>query len=154
MIQAPFHTMVWLPPLADIDLLHSIRDGMNTGPQGAHIAVFVVGALILCGLLILFYRYWSPETRSATRPGADYLKIACELLELSDQEQRDVRRIARLAGLSQPVALLLSPTNLAWATDRALARTSEPDLRRRMDRLSRKLFESRLPALAPAEPHR
>jgi hypothetical protein len=73
-------------------------------------------------------------------------------LGLRWRDVRDLRWIARHAGVSRPCALVLSPAGLAGALQIALGKQDDPSLRRRMDTLCRMLFGVPLPAAAPPVP--
>jgi hypothetical protein len=140
-------------PLALTDPLQSIRNALNAGPRTDEILMVLVSAVLLIGVIAVCARYSNPQNRSKVQRRVDIFRQAVELLGLNDQERADVSAVAKHTTLSSPASLLLSPANLAAAAERALRRMPDPELRRRLDRLSLKLFGLALPdtRAAPAQ---
>jgi hypothetical protein len=77
------------------------------------------------------------------------------VLGLTERDRRELQRIARQAKLEQPAAMLLSPANLAYAAAPALKTDSHGELRRRIEDLCIRLFDTPLPdadGLPPRQP--
>lgn len=140
-------------PLGLTSPLQSIRNALNAGPRTDEILMVLAGAVVLIGVIAVCARYSNPQNRSKVQRRVDIFRQAVELLGLNDQERADVSAVAKHTVLSSPASLLLSPANLAAAAERALRRMPDPELRRRLDRLSLKLFGLALPETraAPAQ---
>lgn len=132
-------------PLASHPLLQSIRDALRAGPQANETVVFLVGLAAFLLLIVVAARLFSRERGAAAEPQADYLTLAVDLLELSESDRHDLQRVARKAELEHPVAMLLSPANLARASAPLLSVEKDRDLRRRLERLCLRLFDVPLP---------
>lgn len=115
----------------------------------AVLSIFAIVAAACVGIFLL-----DRIARVSRRPRAprreDYLARVAGTLGLRWREVRDLRWIARHAGISQPCALVLSPTGLATALNVALGKQDNPPLRRRVDTLCRALFGVPLPQTAAA----
>lgn len=119
----------------------------------AVLSIFAIVAAACVGIFLL-----DRIARVSRQPRAprreDYLARVAGTLGLRWRDVRDLRWIARHAGISQPCALVLSPTGLAVALNVALGKQDDPTLRRRMDTLCRSLFGVPLPQGAAASPPR
>ena len=93
--------------------------------------------------------YWNHVVRAprhlAGNAEPPRVQIAQASGKVVEAELRDLRTVAAQAHLTQPAALLLSPANLAHALEAAQARQGDPQLRLRVDELSRRLFGSAPP---------
>jgi len=136
-------------PLAVHPLLDSIRDTLTSGPKNAESVAFIVGVVAFVLLVVVAARVFGRERGAAAQHQVDYLTIAVDVLGLSESERRDLQKIARRAGLQQPVAMLLSPANLAQAAAAAEIE-HDPHFRPWLDELCQRLFETPLPD--PQEP--
>lgn len=136
--------------LAQQEILDAIRVGMNAQPQTGELLLLAVGVGALIALLVVAWRCFGREERRRPETRVDYLAEAAGILELTRAEREDLARLASRARLSQPAAMLLSPANLAFAFERGFADTGDPELRRRVDALSFKLFGQPLSASRPA----
>ena len=132
-------------PLGGHPLLKSIRDTLTAGPQRAETVGFLIGLAASLLLIIVLAHFFGRERRATAVPRVDYLTLAVDLLGLSESDRRDLRRIARQAGLEQPAAMLLSPANLAHAATPLLRAANDGKLRRRIEQLSARLFDAPLP---------
>jgi hypothetical protein len=137
-------------PLGLSNSLQSIRNALNAGPKTDETLTVLFGVVLLIGVIAVCARYLNPENRSKAQRRLDIVRQAADVLGLNEQERADIRRVAKGAALSSPASILLSPANLAAATERALRRTPDPELRRRLERLSLKLFGVRLPEVRAA----
>jgi hypothetical protein len=135
--------------LAGNVLLESISRALNAGPQAKETLLFVAGAVALVLLILLSARFFGREPREEREPRVDYLTLGVDVLGLSESDRRDLRRIARRAELEYPLAMLLSPANLARAAATTFGAERDEDLRARMEQLCVRLFDSSLPAPGP-----
>jgi hypothetical protein len=138
-------------PLEPTNRLQSIRDALNAGPRTDEILMVLAGTVLLIAVIAICARYTDPQNRPKAQRRVDIFKQAVALLGLNDRERADVRAVAKHTALSSPASVLLSPTNLAAAAERALRRTPNPELRRRLDRLSLRLFGVPLPTMGDAQ---
>lgn len=136
----------------DVETLSSLRRGWEqrstTGDHGWlwWVAGLVGAIIVLAAVKNLLARAKSGRAKSAL----SRLGEAARVLGLSGPERADVERVAQRARLPEPVAMLLSPANLAHAYARGFAETGEEQntgLRRRLDALSTRLFGQPLPAV-------
>jgi hypothetical protein len=128
-------------------LLDSIRGALTRGPQTSETIVFLVGLVAFVLLIILAARFYGKEGRAGDHPRVDYLTLAVDLLGLSESDRRDLKRIARLSGMDQPAAILLSPANFALAAAPALRVGTDRELRQRLEGLCVRLFDAPLPEI-------
>lgn len=126
-------------------LLESIRRALTEGPQTTETVVFVVSMVTFALLIIVAGRLFAHDRGPAVEPQVDYLTLAVDVLGLSESDRLDLQKVARQAGLEQPVAMLLSPANLARAAAAALAVETRGELRQQLERLCLRLFEVPLP---------
>jgi hypothetical protein len=132
--------------LAKHPLLDSIRDALTSGPRGTETLALVLGLAGLVLVIVIAARLFGSERSRPTDTHVDYLTIAVDVLGLSEEDRRLLQQVARRAGLEQPVAMLLSPQNLAHAAAPTLAVGDDERLRERLDQLSRQLFGTPLPS--------
>jgi hypothetical protein len=131
---------------ADLPLLRSIRDALSTGPRGTEILALVLGLATLALLIVIAARFFTSERQKSTGTQVDYLTMAVDLLGLSEEDRRLLQQVAQHTGLEQPVAMLLSPQNLAHAAASALSPEDGGRLRKRLEQLSMQLFGTPLPS--------
>lgn len=135
--------------LAQQEIIDGIRTGMRAKPDGSGLLIFGLVAVALAALLVLAtlcgYRRRKPKSQP------DYFAAAANILNLTDQERADLERLAARARYSQPVAMLLSPANLAHAIERGLPDGNNSGLRRRLQTLSLKLFAQPAPTPQPGQ---
>jgi hypothetical protein len=131
--------------LASNPLLESISEALNAGPQATESVLFLTGAIALVLLVFLAARFFARPPGDEAESRVDYLTLAVDVLGLSESDRRDLRRLARRAHLKRPAAMLLSPANLARAA--AVTREIEDgdELRRRIEQLCVRLFDTPLP---------
>ncbi|MFQ5804987.1 MAG: hypothetical protein ACE5I3_00905 [Phycisphaerae bacterium] len=141
----PTANVVSVGPLGGQPPLEAIRNALTAGPQTTETMVLLAGLVAVLLLIVLCARYFDPERRAVAEPQPDYLAGAVEVLGLSERDRRDLQRIARQAGLEQPVAMLLSPANLAHAAGPTLNTENDGELRRRIEHLCARLFDVPLP---------
>ncbi len=136
--------------------IESFRKAFRQQPSQDLPAIVSIFAMVAAACVIIFLldRVARVSRRPRTPKRDDYLGRVAGTLGLRWRDVRDLRWIARHAGVSRPCALLLSPTGLARALNTALGRQDDPAMRRRVDTMSRALFGVALPSLAPppAEP--
>ena len=139
-------TQLWsCPVVAQEEILEAIRRGLNTKPAIEQWLMLLLGAVCVVGLLFLARRYMNRDDQPKHEPARDYLSEAFTVLDLNHTQREDLRRLATRARLFEPVAILLSPANLAHALDRILDGQDDPALRQRYDTLSIELFGKPLP---------
>lgn len=133
-------------PLAQAHFFEAIRDELQEGAVSQEIVLFV--GLGVAVLLILVLAGYALARRPAKPPQTiDLLVDAIDLLDLDEQTRRDLLRIARRGQLDHPVAMLLSPANLARAAGDPEVLRADPEIRVRLNQLSLRLFEAPLPVL-------
>ncbi len=130
--------------LAANPFLESVQRSLNEDVDNTELAVF--GISILCFLLVLLVaaRFFNQDRSAGREPEVDYLTVLVDLLGLSEEDRRDLCRVATAAGLAQPAAILLTPANFAHAIRHPGLGRPDPALLRRMDDLSRRLFGTTL----------
>lgn len=108
-------------------------------------------AILFWSLVVAFFiavaivaRHFTRRETQVEKPRADHLVLAVDLLGLSEEDRRDLQRLAREAGVREAAALLLSPRALALAIAAAPADRGRAG---RLDDLCRRLFGEGLPAL-------
>lgn len=130
--------------LAQARWFEEFSEGFRQQPTGYEAIAFWcgVGVFVLgCAALVFFV---GRRRREKPAPQIDFMQRAGELLALTDDERADVLALAQQRRRPYPVALLLSPANLAAAVH-GDGNDIDDDLRRRVSRLSIKLFGSPLP---------
>lgn len=101
------------------------------------LAVAVVG---LVAIAVQVYR------RLSERPSGSHLfRRALRTLALRPAVERDLQRVAQRARLTHPLAMLLSPANLAAAHQQAQAARPDPALAERIGGIAQQLFGRPLP---------
>lgn len=144
--------------LTRLEMLNAMRQGLGRPEPRPELYPVVLGIVAAAGLLILIPHLLHLRRR---RAGQDYLARAVRRLGLGRAERRALRRIARRARLAQPVSMLLSPGNLAFALHAAVG-DDQGRLRRRAEVIARHVFGVGLPATAvvgllsdnpPHDPH-
>jgi hypothetical protein len=144
-MNVPVASLVSAGPVAGQPLLDSIRKALTAGPQTDETVAFLVGVAALVLLVVVSARCFGRPRSTGGKSRVDYLTPAVDVLGLSESDRRDLQRIARRAGLEQPVAMLLSPANLARAAAPTLAAENDDELRRRIEHLCVRLFDTPLP---------
>ena len=125
--------------------MDSIRDALSSGPDTNETIVFLVGLAAFFLLIHVAARCFARERHTRDEPQVNYLTLAVDLLGLSERDRRDLETIARLAGLEQPAAVLLSPATLAHALSAASTADRNSQLRVRIEQLCVRLFNAPLP---------
>ena len=136
--------------LAQQEILDGMRSGLRTGPATDELLMVAAGGLALLTLLLVAHRYYRREEAGRRAAHRNPLAEAIGVLALTRAEAADLARLASRARLPQPVAMLLSPANLAYAYERGFADADDLELRRRLDALCLKLFDHPLPG-APTD---
>jgi len=131
--------------LASNTLLESVGRALSAGPESTETLLFFCGAGVVVLLILLLACLFGREPGAEVEPRTNYLMLAVDLLGLSESDRRDLKRIAKSAGLKQPAAMLLSPMNLARAAAATLATENDEELRGRVERLCVRLFDAPLP---------
>ena len=130
----------------DVFFFRSIRDALTSGPQRAEVLWLLAGALAVLLLIVLSARFLNRDRNQST-PTVDYLTLAVDVLGLSESDRRLLKGLARAADLPQPVAMLLSPANLAAAVEHVDESPEGDKLRAGAESLCRRLFGTPLPTL-------
>ncbi|MBK9127049.1 MAG: hypothetical protein IPM13_04535 [Phycisphaerales bacterium] len=112
----------------------------NSVPLHWQIILIVTMVASIFAFFGLWTRLRSRERNQAQAVDDAYVRQAAAVLSLSGQTVRDLKRLAKTAGVSQPVALLLSPNNLLWAMRAAQQEAADAGLVARVDRLCHQLF--------------
>ena len=134
--------------LAQVDrnsILKGLQSGFESKSPSHSLKFVLIGAGIAAGLAVVLVLL--NRLRKAHSPRLDYLAHAAVQAGLSPTELRDVRAIAERAALSYPVAMLLSPANMAQAVRAAGQSKSDPALTKRLQRLALRLFDEAMPVL-------
>jgi hypothetical protein len=126
-------------------LLDSVSKALNAGPERVETLVFFSSAAVLVLLLLLLARWSGRRAGGQDGRQPDYLALAVDWLGLDERDRRDLRRIAKRAGVRQPVSMLLSPMNLAHAAAATLEAEKDREFRARIGRLCVRLFDTPLP---------
>lgn len=134
-----------------LDQYRRLSQGFNQAPTAGETWTLVVVVAGIVTAIIVLARFVGRERRVKPPPKVDYLALSADLLGLSELEAADLRHVAHYSRLEHPVAMLLSPANLAWAVHHALGRASSPERRERLERLALKLYGVPLP-VAPRSP--
>lgn len=148
----PSNELASVTILAQTPWYEEFREGFRQQPTGYEAIAFWCGVgvfVLVCAALVSFV---GRRRREKPAPQIDFMQRAAELLDLTDEERADVLALAHQRRRPYAVALLLSPANLAAAVYGDGDETDD-DLRRRVSRLSIKLFGSPLPGprlIAPA----
>lgn len=121
--------------------LEAINEALSRSPGTLEVTLLIGAGVVF--VVAIGAGAWLVAHRRPRRPRVDYLTLAVDLLGLSEQDRRDLRRLARHAPQYEASAMLLSPQNLA----RALAGSAERDreLHKRVNQLSERLFGTGLP---------
>jgi len=122
--------------------LATFRESQVGNPVPLHLQIILVVTMVAS--IFAFFGLWT-RLRSRERSQAQaiddaYVRQAAAVLSLSGQTVRDLKRLAKTAGVSQPVALLLSPNNLLWAVRVAQQADADARLIARVDRVCHQLF--------------
>lgn len=136
-------------PVTRVTMVSAIRDTLRTGPDGSEFVWLIGGGLMLVLVIVIAARYRRRTEQPASESEADYLTMAVDIVGLSEQQRRDLLRIAKAAEVDQPASILLTPQNLARAAQPALRTRPEAALRGRLDDLSQALFGIPLPDVLP-----
>jgi len=127
------------------ELLERLRSGFVAQPTKNDLIIGIIGLLALTVLILLAYEFFRRARTGLSQPARNYLVEAMNVLELRGQERDDVLRLAVRSGMTHPVAMLLSPANLAAALRAAVVPGQEETFCRRVAELSVKLFGRPLP---------
>ena len=121
----------------------AVRRGFQEECSDTHLLAVLIAVAALAGLWLIWRFTHRPDNTAA--PPIDALAEAALRLKLSRYELQDLHTVAQRAGLTQPGAMLLSPTNLAHAVRAAQAVKDDPLLAQRVDQISQRLFNMHLP---------
>jgi hypothetical protein len=149
-MNAPIGLASGFESLANSSILESAGRALSAGPERTETVLFACGAALLILLILLLARLFGRDPSEELESRTDYLTLAVDLLGLSESDRRDLQRIAKNAELKQPVAMLLSPMNLAQGAASTLATENDPELRTRLERLCLWVFDAPLPEAGPA----
>jgi hypothetical protein len=144
-VNEPSNGLAWLILLAQEDQIEDLRRGFTEEVASRELQALVLAVAGSFALVLLLRRCLrrSREPRRVVRP--DYLAQAADLLGLSADERRLVQRLAARARLAEPVALLLSPRNLAHALSGGSGQHADPQLYAQVDALCQRVFHEPLP---------
>lgn len=135
--------------LGQMEVFEAIRSELRGDGQAAEQELM---RLVLGGLGLMLLLALAPsllKRRERPQKTVDYLKIAVDVLELGEQDRRDLLRIAARLRSEHPAAMLLSPRNLARAVEHPEVSRGDPKLRERMNQLCMRLFGAPLPETRP-----
>lgn len=128
--------------------LRAMRQGFdNDGHDLTALIALLFVVVALVGLAVISIQIVRARRRGHAARGQEHGRLlprALAALKLTRRETRDLRQVATAARLEHPVAMLLSPANLARAVALALREHDDAALRRRMEALALKLFETPL----------
>lgn len=124
-----------------IDFLDSIQNRLQTGPETGGLMLFAGSVVAFIVFVALVARFVGRGKKPKATEARDYLTMAVDLLELSEENRRDLFRIAREAQLSVPLSMLLTPRNFGLAVRAAGLAEHDADLRQRLNALSLQLFD-------------
>lgn len=104
---------------------------------------YILLAVALIGMLAISVQVYR---RLSERPSAsNFFRRALRALALRPAVERDLWRVAQRAQLAHPLAMLLSPANLAAAHQQAQAARPDPALAERIGGISQQIFGRPLP---------
>lgn len=128
--------------LSRSERLQAIGNELNAGATANELLWFIVSAIALLALLLFVRKiYVKPEIK-VERRGPDLFDRAIRELDLSKEDRELLTQVARAARLSDPVAVLLSPANLAHALERMPSDNNDSSsLRRQVNSVCLRLFE-------------
>lgn len=135
----------WIPfVVAQLDRASRLR-ALSRGFDGEHATREFPTVILLCLLLatalgIVFMVLRRKDGGDRRIVQADYLARAARVAGLGRGETRDLRRLAKLAQLKEPAAVLLSPRCLSEALEEAMAVEDDRFLRQRVEALGQRLF--------------
>jgi hypothetical protein len=139
----------WAPDSHTEQTYQAIREGFQTGGSGT---TSIWWMLILVGSVVVMFAFaWFMRRQRELAAQKDFFERAMYDLGLNSGERALLRRLARLSGEAQPVALLLSPANLACGVRAVPMLIEDAVTRRQIQQLSRKLFGQTV-ELSTAEP--
>lgn len=130
-------------------MLRSLRTGFRV-EQSTHEAwAYILVGLGVIGLIGIGLQVWRRSARAVQQARRDHFRTAVELLQLRGEERALVLALRERAKPAEPVAMLLSPENLAFAVARAGFDRGDAQQLATADALSRRLFDRPLPSRAP-----
>lgn len=133
-------------PSSTNSLFQALQDAVSTGPSSESVLWFWVGAAGVAVAIGVCIGYATRRDAPRTRPQHDYLTLAVDVLGLSEEDRRELLRVARAARLEHPASMLLAPTNLAHALAAARLADDSGARAQRFDRLCQTLFGEPCPA--------
>ncbi len=134
--------------LAANAFLKSIQSALTENDDQSDLAIFGLSVLAFLVVVALVGRYLNPENRRRGNTRVDYLTAAVDMLGLTEQDRRDLLRIARVVELETPATMLLTPANFAAAVHHPETGGRDAELLSRMHDLCRRLFDAPLPDVA------
>lgn len=136
------------------DFLRAMRTALENGADLRGTLILVSLLIVLPLLIMLGYRVVNWRKLKSAAPPSRYLTMAVDVLGLPEDTRRDLLTVSRLADLSQPASLLLSPANFVRALNLALAAGGDKDveLKPRMSALHSSLFGAPLVEQQPVVP--
>jgi hypothetical protein len=133
------------PPERYEDAFRSLRTAFRAGPTGSQLRFVFIGLLVLALVVLVAARLIDRRSRRRAPQTVDYLKLAVDVLGLSESQRRDLQTLARRGQLDEPAAMLLSPANLEHAMRRIERGAADAELRSRINELCLELFDVPLP---------
>jgi hypothetical protein len=127
-------------PSTTYQQIERLGDGFRAAPANNELFTAIMGSVGLLAVLGLVLYCFGRRRRQKTKPRPNYLAEAGRILGLSHEERRSLKRLAARAQLAHPVAMLLSPANLAHALQRSTSGTGDAMLQSRVEALSVRLF--------------
>lgn len=127
------------------EMVDALRQSVSAGPESYQLYTILLGVVVVAVLLLLLSRYDGGRRKKRRAPKKDYLLLAVDVLGLSEKTRRELALVARRAELEEPLAMLLTPMNLARATAAAVRAGAAPRVQASMEALCRQLFDTPMP---------
>lgn len=127
------------------EMVDALRQSVSAGPASYQLYTIILGVVVVAVLLLLLSQYDGGRRKKRRAQKKDYLLLAVDVLGLSEKTRRELALVGRRAGLEEPLAMLLTPMNLARATAAAVQAGAAPRVHASMDALCRQLFDAPLP---------
>lgn len=140
--------------LANNAFFEALQNAVTQGPSRDEVIGFWAGAAGLAIMIGLGIRYATRRDSAPERPRRDYLTLAVDLLALTEEDRRELLRIAATTRMPEPASMLLSPVNLARAAHAATQKDGMVDRQPRVESLCQRLFGVPCPKVdSPPQEH-